>query len=297
MKGAAALRIRFWGVRGSYPTPGPSTVKVGGNSSCVEITAGDQALIFDAGTGLIGLGRELVRRPGEPSVHIFLSHLHHDHIEGLRFFAPMYSPEWNCHVYGAASGAPETLERLLARTMSPRLFPVSMAQLPAKLSIRNLKEREHFKFGSRVPTDVLARYSRAHPKVGVTLYRVNRAGRSVVYASDVESPKGGFDDVVALARGADVLIHDAQYNDDEYFGGHLNKAGWGHSTVRMAAEVARAAQVGQLILYHHDPEHDDAEIRHLEKLAQSLFPHTCAAMEGMELSLPPRRVRAGATAR
>ena len=273
MKEAAALRIRFWGVRGSYPTPGPSTVEVGGNSSCVEITAGDHTLVFDAGTGLIGLGRDLVRRPGEPTVHIFLSHLHHDHIEGLRFFAPVYSPEWSCHVYGAASGAPDTLEKLLAQTMSPRLFPVSMSQLPAQLWIRNLKEREHLKFGSKVPTEVIARFSRAHPKMGVTLYRITRNGRSVVYASDVESPKGGFEDVVALARGADVLIHDAQYTNEEYYGGHLNKAGWGHSTVHMAAQAARAANVGELILYHHDPEHNDAEIRRLEQLAQSIFPH------------------------
>ncbi len=291
MKEAAALRIRFWGVRGSYPTPGPSTVGIGGNSSCVEIGAGEQTLVLDAGTGLIGLGRELVRRPGEPAVHIFLSHLHHDHIEGLRFFAPAYSPEWSCHVYGAASGAPETLEKLLAQTMSPRLFPVSMSQLPARLSIRNLKEREHFKLGSRTSTEVVARYSRAHPKMGVTIYRITRGGRSVVYASDVESPKGGFEDVVALARGADVLIHDAQYTDEEYYGGHLNKAGWGHSTVRMAAQAALTAKVGQLILYHHDPEHDDAEIRNLEKLAQSIFPHSRAATEGMELSLPPRRAK------
>jgi phosphoribosyl 1,2-cyclic phosphodiesterase len=292
MRAAGALRIRFWGVRGSYPTPGPSTLEVGGNSSCVEIAADEHTLVFDAGTGLIGLGRELVQRPGPPLVHIFLSHLHHDHIEGLRFFAPLYSPEWSCHLYGAASGAPETLERLLAQTMTPRLFPVSLAQLPAQLTIHNLKPREHLRFPGSPPTEVLAQYSRAHPKVGVTMYRITRGGRSVVYATDVESPKGGFDDVVALARGADILIHDAQYTDEEYHGGHLNKAGWGHSTVQMAAVAARAAEVGQLILYHHDPEHDDAEIRQLERLAKAIFPHTRAACEGLELRLTPRRTRA-----
>jgi phosphoribosyl 1,2-cyclic phosphodiesterase len=293
MKGAVALRIRFWGVRGSYPTPGPSTMEVGGNSSCVEVAAGDQTLVLDAGTGLIGLGRELVRRPGKPTVHIFLSHLHHDHIEGLRFFAPVYSPEWSCHVYGAAGGAPGTLEKLLAQTMSSRLFPVSLSQLPARLWIRNLKERQRLNFGSTVPTEVVARHSTAHPKVGVTLYRINRHGRSVVYASDVESSKGGFEDVLSLAHGADVLIHDAQYTDQEYHGGHLNKAGWGHSTVRMAAEAARAAKVGQLILYHHDPEHDDAEIGRLEQLAQSIFPRSHAAREGMEVALRPRHTAKG----
>ena len=120
------------------------------------------------------------------------------------------------------------------------------------------------------------------------LYRITHAGHSVVYATDVESPKGGYEDVVAFARGADVLIHDAQYTDEEYHGGHLNKAGWGHSTVRMAAEAARAAGVGQLFLYHHDPEHDDAEVRQLERLARSIFPHSRAATEGLEVRLAPR---------
>lgn len=289
MKEAAALRIRFWGVRGSHPMPGPSTVKVGGNSSCVEVAAGDQTVVFDAGTGLIGLGHALVRRPGKRIVRIFLSHLHHDHIEGLRFFAPLYSPDWSCHVYGAASGPPDTLKELLAQTMTPRLFPVALSQLPARLQIRSLKKQQRFNFGSPAATQVVARFSEAHPKVGVTIYRVNRHGRSVVYASDVESPKGGFEDVVALAQGADVLIHDAQYTDEEYFGGRLKKADWGHSTVLMAAKAARAAKVGQLILYHHDPDHDDAEICRLERLAQSVFPRSRAAREGLDLSLKPRR--------
>ncbi|HVN87091.1 MAG TPA: MBL fold metallo-hydrolase [Candidatus Binatia bacterium] len=282
-----ALRVRFWGVRGSYPAPGPATAKIGGNSSCVEIGVGEQTLIFDAGTGIIGLGRDLVRRPGEPSAHIFLSHLHHDHIEGLRFFAPVYSPEWRCHVYGNGSG-PKALERLLARTMTPHLFPVALSQLPAKLSIRELHERERLRFDGGHPLIVHSRFSRAHPKVGVTMYRVSCGGRSVVYATDVEAPKGGHEDVVAFARGADLLIHDAQYTDEEYYGGHLNKAGWGHSTVRMAAEAARDAQVKQLILYHHDPEHSDGLVRRLETLARSIFPRSRAAWEGMEVRLPLR---------
>ena len=172
--------------------------------------------------------------------------------------------------------------------MSPRLFPVSLSQLPARLSIRSLGQRERIRFGGAHPAMVLARYSRAHPKVGVLLYRITCAGRSVVYATDIEAPKGGHEDVVAFARGADVLIHDAQYTDAEYHGGHLNKAGWGHSTVRMAAEAARAAGVGELLLYHHDPEHDDGEIRQLERLARSIFSRSRAASEGLELRLPAR---------
>jgi phosphoribosyl 1,2-cyclic phosphodiesterase len=287
MRTEAGLSVRFWGVRGSYPAPGPATAGIGGNSSCVEIATPEHTLVFDAGTGIIGLGRDLVKRPGEPTVHIFLSHLHHDHIEGLRFFAPAYSPEWRCYIYGAGS-APGTLKKLLARMMAPRLFPVSLAQLPSALSVRQLPRRATVRLGGARPAMVSARYSTAHPKVGVMLYRISHGGRSVVYATDVEAPKGGHEDVVSFARGADVLIHDAQYNDAEYHGGHLNKAGWGHSTVRMAAEAARAARVGELILYHHDPEHDDAEVRSLERLARSIFPRCRAASEGLEIRLSPR---------
>lgn len=287
MKQTSGLRLRFWGVRGSYPAPGPATAGVGGNSSCVEVSTSEHALIFDAGTGIIGLGRELVRRPGEPTVYIFLSHLHHDHIEGLRFFAPAYSPEWRCNIYGAGS-APGTLKKMLARMMTPRLFPVSLPQLPARLAIQGLDHHARVRLAGSHPILVTARYSAAHPKVGVMLYRLTWAGRSVVYATDVEGPKGGHEDVVAFARGADVLIHDAQYTDAEYHGGHLNKAGWGHSTVRMAAEAARDAGVGELFLYHHDPEHDDVEVRRLERFARTIFPHTRAATEGLELRFSPR---------
>ena len=287
MTRSPGLRVRFWGVRGSYPAPGPATAEIGGNSSCVEISTDDHTLIFDAGTGIIGLGRELVSRPGVPSTHIFLSHLHHDHIEGLRFFAPVYSPEWRCHLYGGGTG-PKMLERLLARTMSPHLFPVSLSQLPARLAIRVLRKRARLRFDGEQPIIVRAQFSNAHPKVGVTMYRITSGGRSVVYATDVEAPKGGHQDVVAFAHGADVLIHDAQYTDAEYHGGHLNKSGWGHSTVRMAAEAARAAKVKQLVLYHHDPEHDDREIRQLEQLARTIFPRSRAASEGLELRLQRR---------
>jgi len=287
MTATPALRIRFWGVRGSYPTPGPLTARVGGNSSCVEVGAGSQTVVFDAGTGIIGLGRDLVRRPGDPNVAIFLSHLHHDHIEGLRFFAPAYTPEWNCQIFGPI-GVPKTFKQTLAKLMSPHLFPVSLSQLQAKISIRRLADDAKVVFRGSPPVTVQARYSRAHPKVGVTLYRVTHSGRSVVYATDVEAPKGGHEDVVAFARGADMLIHDAQYTDTEYYGGHLNKAGWGHSTVGMAAQAARDAGVGQLVLYHHDPQHDDAEVRHLERLARGTFPHTRIATEGLELTLAGR---------
>jgi len=265
--------------------PGPSTIAIGGNSSCVEISTADRTLVFDAGTGMIALGRDLLRRPGRPEVHLFLSHLHHDHIEGLRFFAPAYTPEWTCHIYGPRGEGANSLPRILARVMTPRLFPVELSQLAADLAIQEIAPGARLRPGGKPPVTVASHLSEAHPKAGVTFYRVECAGRSIVYATDVESARGGFDEVVEFARGADVLIHDAQYTDEEYFGGHLNKSGWGHSTVRQAAETAAAAGVHTLYLFHHDPAHDDAEVLRLEQVARSIFPESYAASEGLVLQL------------
>jgi phosphoribosyl 1,2-cyclic phosphodiesterase len=284
MRRAPALHIRFWGVRGSHPVPGPATARVGGNSSCVEITAAGHHLVFDAGTGIIGLGQLLLHGDGDRSVHIFLSHTHHDHIEGLRFFQPAYDDRWTCYLYGT-SPPRKTLEQLLAGVMTPSFFPVALSELPARLCIRTLARDERIVFRGSRAVEVQARYSRAHTKLGVTMYRVTCGGRSVVYATDIEAPLGGHDDVVTFARGADVLIHDAQYTDAEYHDGHHGKAGWGHSTVRMAAEVARAAGVGELLLYHHDPDRADPQMPALERLARRIFPQSRIATEGMKVSL------------
>jgi phosphoribosyl 1,2-cyclic phosphodiesterase len=281
----AALRIRFWGVRGSYPTPGRSTLKIGGNSSCVEVGAGDKTLVFDAGTGIIRLGADLVQRPGSSKVaHIFLSHMHHDHIEGLRFFDPFYRKEWDCRLFGQAVGK-QALEKRLRRMMGPPYFPVAFEEIPARPSILQLSDRESVRLAGRPTVRVDVSHSRSHPRHGVSLYRVTCAGRSVVYATDVEGPKGGHADVVEFARGADVLIHDAQYTDEEYSGGWMSKVGWGHSTVRMAAEAAQAAGVGKLLLFHHDPTHDDAQVRRMEREAKRVFPASQVAYEGLELEL------------
>lgn len=283
-KNRSGLRVRFWGVRGSYPAPGPDTVRIGGNSSCVEVVAGEHTLIFDAGTGIIGLGKQMIAEQRAPRVHIFLSHFHHDHIEGLRYFAPAYNRAWRCHVYGPGEGA-SSVEKLLQRTMETRLFPVSLAELPARLDLHTLGKHQNIRIAGSPPIVVKARFSRAHPKVGVLLYRIEFNGHSVVYATDVEAPLGGHDDVVEIARDADVLIHDSQYTDAEYFDGGASKAGWGHSTVRMSAEIAREAGVGRLFLYHHDPSHGDRVVRQLERLAKSIFPNSQAAAEGVELRL------------
>ncbi len=280
----SSLLVRFWGVRGSYPAPGRSTARIGGNSSCVEVEAGGQTLVFDAGTGIIGLGKSLMKRRTKKVVHIFLSHLHHDHIEGLRYFEPIYRSDWQCYIYGPRTGTP-SLKDTLRHTMDARLFPVGLDELSARLSIIPVENTERIELRGRPPLAVTAQHSVAHPKVGVTMYRIEAANRRIVYATDVEAPRGGLEDVVAFAQGADLLIHDAQYTDHEYFNPGANKAGWGHSTVRMAAEAAKQAQVKKLVLYHHDPSHDDKQVVELERLAKTLFPATRTAREGLEIAL------------
>lgn len=284
MAAATGLTIRFWGVRGSFPVPGPSCAEVGGNSSCVEVEAGGQRIIFDAGTGLIGLGARLIRRGKPHPLHLFLSHLHYDHIEGIRFFKPLYRPAWACTIYGPDSRRPDLTE-LLAQNMSGRFFPVDFRKLPAQVTVRPLGKRDMVVLPGTPEVRIETEYSAAHPTFGVQFYRLTCGRRSIVYATDVEAPKGGFDEVVRFAKGADVLIHDAQYTDQEYFREVDNRQGWGHSTVRMAAEAARAAEVGQLVLYHHDPTRKDTQMPPLLKLATKIFPNTIVAREGLSVRL------------
>lgn len=295
---AGDLKIRFWGVRGSRPVPGPTTVEVGGNSSCVEVRAGDRCVVFDAGTGIVPCGESLVRRAPTGTVDLFLSHLHHDHIEGLRFFAPLYRKDWRCRVYGPETATGDFGDRLRA-TMGGHLFPVEMEELPAGLEIRGLAEHEGVRLAGTPAIRVDSSHCPAHPKFGVRLYRLHYAGRRIVYATDVEAPCDGFEQIVRFAKGADVLIHDAQYTDHDYFRPRDNRQGWGHSTVRMAAEAARAAGVGRLLLFHHDPSRHDTEVAELERTARAVFPRSKAAYEGLilRLSATAKRARRSPTAR
>lgn len=281
--------LRFWGVRGSHPTPGRGTVGVGGNSVCVEVRTARHRVILDAGTGLIRLGREIQRSAGKRRVEIFLSHYHHDHIDGLRFFAPLYERGWTCRVHGPRLGFAEP-GRVLREAMAPAFFPVQLEELPARLEIREVEDGAVVRLGGREGLTVRVHLSRAHPKLGVALYRVEYAGIALVYVTDLEAIGPAFDDVVDFARGGSALVHDAQYTDEEYFSTERSRVGWGHSTVRMAAEAARAAGVGRLFLYHHDPDHDDRFLQSLLRQARKIFPATQLAREGLRVDLngPPR---------
>lgn len=292
--------IRFWGVRGSYPTPGNATVRYGGNTACVEVTVGGRTLILDAGTGIIPLGRDLVRRAGGRALETLLlvSHLHHDHTQGFPFFTPAYIPSTRLHVYGLGADA-ESLERVLESNQSAQRFPVSLREMGAAKEIRSVRESEEVVWdedgvraaspASSVGRDavrVRIHRSYAHPD-GVYVYRIEWRGRSLVYATDTEGYVGGDRRLAAFARGADALIHDAQYSEAHYRGlaGAPSTQGFGHSTVEMACEAASAAGVGRLVLFHHDPSYDDAKIDEMQTRARGLFVNAQAAYEGLTLEL------------
>jgi phosphoribosyl 1,2-cyclic phosphodiesterase len=304
-----ALTVKFWGVRGSHPMPGALTVKYGGNTACVEITAGNKTLVLDAGTGIIPLGRDLAqsaaaqKRPLE--VTLLFSHLHHDHTQGFPFFAPAYIPNAKLHIFGPGI-SPDMLGKVLENNQSLATFPVGLRDMAAAKDICSLRESQAIVWdegGVRV-TDIVPigeagrgpdaealivriHKSYAHPG-GVYAYRITWHGGIIVYATDTEGYVGNDRRLVQFARGADVLIHDAQYSEEHYRGqmaGFPSTQGYGHSTATMACEVAAAAGVEKLVLFHHDPAYEDGVIDKIEREAQTRFENTIAAYEGLEIAL------------
>ena len=291
-----SLRLRFWGVRGSIPSPGPDTVRYGGNTSCVTLEApgieggadGKPGLIvFDAGSGLRLLGMHLIREKRLPvRAHLFLTHTHWDHIQGFPFFVPALIPGNHVSVYGNAEGEGDVAGALEGQ-MVHRYFPIGLRQMAATLDFHHLDHGEHQVAGVQITVAPLVHSSTT---VG---YRVETAGRSVVYLTDAEPRR--VDDVIVvdpemlgLAAGADVLIHDAQYTDEEYPG----KIGWGHSPLGYVVDFAIQAGVKRLVLFHHDPMSSDARLDALLQLARERAAaagarlEIDAAYEGLEIELP-----------
>jgi phosphoribosyl 1,2-cyclic phosphodiesterase/ActR/RegA family two-component response regulator len=274
------LTVRFWGTRGSIAAPGPGTVVHGGNTACVELRSGPDILVFDAGTGIRELGLALAAefRGRAVTVHLFISHTHWDHIQGLPFFVPAYSPGTTLHIYGS-TGQGQSLAAILRGQMQADYFPVSLGDLASSIHVHEY-HGDAFRIGEAT---VAATYMN-HP--GMTLgYRVERAGRSVVYATDHEpyrstlevgSGRAGAgrqlgrvldDALVAFVRGADLYIGEAQYTDEEY----QSKIGWGHSSLSATVDVALQGGVKALALFHHDPMHTDDVVTGMEILAKELI--------------------------
>lgn len=258
------MRVRFWGVRGSIPAPGPHTIQVGGNTSCVQITGEDGTeLILDAGSGIRDLAAEGLGNPRR--LHILLTHLHLDHIQGLLFFAPLFDPEAEITVWGPPGRTP--LRRRLSRYLSDPLSPIEIGDLPANVSFANTPAQSWRLGEIELRASLVAHRG---PTLG---YRVAEGGASLCYIPDHEPGLGaGLEAApaewisgLALARGATALIHDAQYSDREYATRH----GWGHSSLSDTLAFTRRAQPERLLLFHHDPGHDDRSLASMAREASS----------------------------
>jgi phosphoribosyl 1,2-cyclic phosphodiesterase len=272
------MRVKFWGVRGSTPTPQAENLRYGGNTSCVEVRCGESLYIFDCGTGFRILGHHLLQQTCKPLfAHIFVSHFHWDHIQGIPFFGPMYDHPENRFVFHSSSRT-RSLKRVMEEQMASPYFPVDMSEMKAHRDFYEI-EAGRAELDGEIKLEAMWLN---HPQ-GCLGFRLEAGSRTLVYATDNEPGNTAFDKSVRkLAAGADVLIYDAQYLPEEY---QARKRGWGHSHWREAVNVAMESGAKELILYHHDPDHDDACIDNVVTEARNYFPRVRAACEGMEIEL------------
>jgi phosphoribosyl 1,2-cyclic phosphodiesterase len=273
MGGKAPFSVRFWGVRGSIACSGPRTARYGGNTSSLEVRCGERMLLFDAGTGIRYLGRALdaVRMDAD----IYFTHTHFDHVCGLPFFRPLFQPQnrfrlWAGHLSGAM-----TLKRVLAEFMMSPLFPV-----PPEV-FRSTLEYRDFNAGETLGADeVTIRTARLNHPDGATGYRVEFDGRSFCYVTDTEHVPGNLDrNVLKLISGADLVVYDSMYTDEEY----RRYVGWGHSTWQEGVRLSKEAGVKRLVVFHHDPEHDDDMLDGIAREVERLLPGSVVAHEGLVL--------------
>jgi phosphoribosyl 1,2-cyclic phosphodiesterase len=277
---ADKFTIHFWGVRGSIACPGAATVKYGGNTPCVEMLVGGHRLIFDAGTGIHVLGQALLQDL-PVSGHLFFSHSHWDHIQGFPFFLPAFMEGNEFDIYGGAIPNGMTIEQRLREQMMQPNFPVPLQVMGANLRFHTLEYGSAIDVGDvSIQTGLLN-----HPGKAMG-YRVSWQDLSVAYITDTEHVRDELDrHVLALADGADVLIYDSTYTDEEYYDPRASKIGWGHSTWQEGVKIAHAANVKQLVIFHHDPSHDDRFMDTIALAAAAAFPRSVVAWEGMEICL------------
>jgi len=277
MSSASEMLVRFWGVRGSIPTPCAQNMGSGGNTSCLELRLpGGEVVIVDGGTGVRPLGAALIKEANGKSsdLHLFLTHFHWDHIQGLPFFQPLYSKENRVTFYSMKS--PEETSETLEGQMSVPYFPVDFRFLPAQRRFVDISQQP-VHFGETTVTS----FPLNHPQ-GCLGYSFTNGNRKIVFASDLEHGVPEFDSrLVEVAKDADILIYDAQFTPEEY----EHRQGWGHSTWLEATKVAKQAKVKKLLLFHHDPTHDDETLRSILSNARQEFPETYMATEGETIAV------------
>ena len=298
------MRLKFWGTRGSIATPGKSTVRYGGNTPCIELRLSNNGLIiFDAGTGIRNLGEKLIETGESINAYLLVSHPHWDHIQGFPFFKPAFISGNELTIVGGETEK-VSLKKMIADQMNKIYFPIQLNELKATIKFRRVEEETFEVFGAQVQTIFVN-----HPSFAIG-YRVSHQGKSIVYISDNEPfdrtsheamrnveqvivdkyskvPGDPNSRIFDFVQGADLLIHDATYTPEEY----VDRVGWGHSHYLFALNVAAEGNVKNLVLFHHDPAHDDEKVDDILKKCQHeirsrRYKFTCsAAIEGTDIKI------------
>lgn len=272
------MQVTFWGVRGSIACPAKTHLRYGGNTSCVEVSVGDERFIFDAGTGIRPLGASMLRDDNRQGT-ILLSHTHWDHIQGFPFFAPAFDPKRSFRIL--AGHLPPSLggiRSVLAGQMAEPNFPVPLEIMRGHLEFEDFSAGDSFNLSSRVRVRTTALN---HPN-DATAYRIEGEGVAVCYVTDTEHVIGKPDqNILGLIEGADLLIYDSTYTDEEF----TTKIGWGHSTWQEAVRLSVAGKVKRLAIFHHEPDHNDTFMRAVEVEARGLFANSFVAREGQVVNV------------
>ena len=270
-----SFSVRFWGVRGSIACSGPRTARYGGNTSSLEVRCGDRVLLFDAGTGMRYLGNAM--DGGAPvDADVFLTHTHYDHVCGIPFFKPFFQPSNRFRLWAGHLGAGMTLRRVMDEFMVAPLFPVPPQVFRATVEYKDFTCGKELTSGPDVRVKTIALN---HPD-GATGYRVEYDGRSLCYVSDTEHVPGSLDrNILGLIAGADLVIYDCMYTDDEY----RRYVGWGHSTWQEGIRLCKQARAKRMVVFHHDPDHDDDILDGIAREVERALPGSVVAHEGLVL--------------
>ncbi len=272
-----SFKVKFWGVRGSIACPGSAHIAFGGNTSCLEVVMGDQRVILDSGTGIRNLGQSLMKT--EPShTHILFSHTHWDHINGFPFFVPAFVKNRSFTLRAGHLGDKGGIRTVLSDQMAHPTFPVPIEIMAARLEFEDFTSGDTFNIGP----DVKVRTTSLNHPDGATGYRLEYAGRSVCYVTDTEHMPGKPDqNILGLIEGTDLLVYDSTYTDAEF----PAKVGWGHSTWQEAVRLSQAANVKALMIFHHDPDHDDVVMEQIESDARLMWSKAMVARENMTYAI------------
>lgn len=271
------LKLKFWGVRGSIACATPSHMKYGGNTSCIEVRAGDRCLVMDAGTGIRNFGGSLLSN-GDNVSHMLLTHTHWDHIMGFPFFAPAYDPKNSFSIMAGHLNNQGGIKKILSSQMNNPMFPIPLEAMQADLKFEDFEAGDSLQLFD----DLKIRTAPLNHPNGATGYRIEYGGKSAVYVTDTEHVPGQPDqNILGLIDGADVVIYDSTYTEDEF----PSKIGWGHSTWNEGMRLCQEANVKQLAIFHHEPDHDDEFMDKLAAEAAEIWDGTFVCREGMEINL------------